>query len=97
MVVVLILFAVGAVGGYFLRNIKRIQRFTEYFTKLALIGMLFLLGVNVGKNDEIMGNLATIGWQAGVLTLGAVGGSVLAAWLVYAMLFRTEKTQRHER
>lgn len=54
---------------------------------VAILLLLFLLGMSVGHNRQIMDNLGTIGLEAGLITLGAVGGSVVCAWLVYRLYF----------
>ena len=41
---------------------------------------LFLLGTEVGGNKMILEGLHTIGFEALVITLAAVAGSVLGAW-----------------
>lgn len=50
-------------------------------------GLLFLLGITVGNNRQIMDNLNTIGIEAVVITYGVVAGSVLCAWGVYKLYF----------
>ena len=42
--------------------------------------LLFLLGTEVGGNKMILEGLHTIGFEALVITLAAVAGSVLGAW-----------------
>ena len=53
----------------------------------AILVLLFLLGLAVGHNRQIMDNLGTIGADALLITLGAVGGSVVCAWMVYKFYF----------
>ena len=76
----------GILAGYWLRN-KRL----EVVPKLIMVSiwiLLFLLGIAVGTNDAILQNLDTIGLQALILNVGAVGGSVILAWLVYRFFFQ---------
>jgi len=87
MVLVLTLFVVGAGIGYLLRSYQRWIPAVDFLTKLAIVVMLFLLGVNVGKNEEIIANISTIGMQAFWLTLGAMAGSVLIIWTGCRYLF----------
>ena len=87
MVIVLGLFVVGAVLGYLFRQKAHWMPGVDMLTKIAIMVMLFLLGVKVGKNEEIVANLSTIGLQAFWLTLGAVGGSVLVIWLFCKVAF----------
>lgn len=82
----------GVALGYKLRH-KRFK-----FVSSAIMGFIFLLlfflGVSVGSNAEIMDNLATIGTDALIITLGAVTGSCLAALAIYKFFF---KNFEHER
>lgn len=45
--------------------------------------LLLLLGMEVGSNDRIMQSWTTIGMDALLITFGTVGGSVIAARLLY--------------
>lgn len=75
----------GVLTGYFLR--KKSLGFVSKLIMVAIWILLFLLGIAVGNNDEILNNLDTIGLQALVLSIGAVGGSVVLAWVVYRFFF----------
>jgi len=77
----------GIVAGYFLRRIPNITFIGKLITGFIFL-LLFTLGLSVGGNDVIVSNLSTIGVQALVITLAAVVGSVLAAWIVYKRFFR---------
>lgn len=77
----------GIVAGYFLRRIPNITFIGKLITGFIFL-LLFTLGLSVGGNDVIVNNLSTIGVQALVITLAAVMGSVLAAWIVYKRFFR---------
>lgn len=85
MLIVISLMLCGIVLGYVWRRKK--LKFVNPFITIAIWMLLFLLGLGVGNNPAIMDNLTTIGWDALLLTLGAVGGSVLCAWAVYRYLF----------
>ncbi len=81
----------GMVVGYAISNRKKIITFTNKATNWAIYALLFLLGVSVGLNDTIMNNLSGIGVQALVLTLGAIGGSVVFAFFTYKFFFKEKK------
>ena len=75
----------GVLTGYILRNHK--LGFVQKLITIAIWLLLFLLGIAVGINDDIMNNLDTIGLQALILASGAVLGSVVLAWCVYKFFF----------
>ena len=50
--------------------------------------LLFILGVSIGSNSLIVNNLGKFGWQAIVLAVSGVLGSLIAARLVLQLFFR---------
>ena len=85
MLTVIGLMAAGIALGYLSRG-KSLQGIPRLISAAILV-LLFLLGITVGADGEIMDNLAAIGKDAAVITLAAVGGSVLCAWGVYKYFF----------
>ncbi len=85
MLIVIGLMVSGIILGYIFRekNLKWVQKAITW----AIFALLFLLGLSVGTNDQIMNNLDTIGMDAVIITLGAVIGSVLCAWGIYKFYF----------
>lgn len=93
MLIVIGLMISGIILGYILR--ERNMKFVQKGITCAIFALLFLLGLSVGTNNEIMDNLDTIGLDALLITFGAVAGSVLCAWFVYKFFF--EKKEKAER
>ena len=89
MIIVISLMICGIILGYAFkeRNLKFVQKLINY----AIILLLFLLGITVGANGDVMNNLDSIGSDALLITLAAVTGSVLCAWGVYRFFFMTTK------
>jgi uncharacterized membrane protein YbjE (DUF340 family) len=58
---------------------------------VAIFALLFLLGVGVGINEQIMNNLDTLGVDALIITMGGLIGSIALAWLIYWYLFKREE------
>ena len=73
-----IMFA-GIAAGYLLRKIEFLQKIGKPISYTILL-LLFLLGISVGANKDIVDNLATLGGQAFLLALAGTVGSVLAGW-----------------
>ena len=71
--------------GYVLRNWSILQK-TEKTISLTIF--LFILGVSIGSNSLIVNNLGKFGWQAIVLAVSGVLGSLIAARLVLQLFFR---------
>ena len=68
--------------GYGLRNWSILQK-TEKTISLTIFLLLFILGVSIGSN-----NLGKFGWQAIILAVSGVLGSLLAARLVLQLFFK---------
>ena len=78
---------IGIVFGYLLRKeniLRKINKPIGYTIYL----LLFLLGISVGSNREIIDNLPSLGGQALLLALAGTLGSVLAAWIIYKFIFK---------
>lgn len=90
MFVVIGLMLSGVALGYLLRG-KIGFGWASKAISLAIFALLFLLGVSVGINRQIMDNLATLGVEALVITIGALAGSLFFAWLIYRYFFASKK------
>lgn len=60
----------------------------------ALIMMVALLGVKLGANDEVVASLGQIGLMALVVTLLAVGGSLLMVYLLRRFVLQLDRYGR---
>lgn len=65
------------------RNLKKIHRLITVLIWL----LLFILGIEVGSNEQIISGIHTIGLEALLLTLGGTLGSVVAAWGLWKVLY----------
>lgn len=76
----------GMLLGYLLRK-RDLKKIHPIITLLIWL-LLFILGIEVGSNEEIIRGLHTIGYEAVVLTLGGALGSVIAAWALWRALYK---------
>lgn len=88
-VILLIIFS-GVLGGYFLRNIPQMKHVGVVVNLIVLL-LLFFLGVSIGANDTLVKNFSSIGFDAFVLTVGGILGSILCAKWVYNAFFKRKK------
>ena len=89
MLIIVSIMLCGIGLGYLLRG-----RSTAAISKLVTVliwALLFLLGIEVGSNPNIVRGLQTLGAEALVLTLGGSIGSVLAAWWLWHRVARGGK------
>ena len=71
---------------------KRLSRIHQTITILIWL-LLFLLGVEVGSNEQIIKGLHSLGLEAIILTFGGTLGSVIAAWALWKVIYRKEGKQ----
>ena len=76
----------GMLLGYLLRK-RDLKKIHPIITLLIWL-LLFILGIEVGSNEEIIRGLHTIGYEAVVLTLGGTLGSVIAAGALWRALYK---------
>jgi uncharacterized membrane protein YbjE (DUF340 family) len=84
------LFVVGIGIGIIFRKSELFLKVTEKLVTLAVFALLFFLGVSVGSDPRIVNNISTLGWQAVMLSSGAITGSLLLAKLM-ASFFRKKE------
>lgn len=77
--------------GYLLRK-QNLRKIHQAITVLIWL-LLFILGIEVGSNEQIIKGLHTIGLEAIALTLGGTLGSVVAAWALWKVLYRAKGGQ----
>lgn len=79
----------GILVGYLFRSF-RLTIIHKVITVL-IWALLLLLGIEVGGNNKIISGLHTIGVEALMITVAATLGSVLAAWGLWLILYKSEK------
>lgn len=77
----------GIIVGYLFRRVEFLQK-VDMTTSLTIFLLLFVLGVSIGSNRLIVDNLGRFGWQAAVLAVLGVAGSLLASAAVYQLFFK---------
>lgn len=87
--IVIALFTLGIGVGWLFRNKEKTRKNVDTAVTWAVYLLLFLLGISVGVNEEIINNFSRIGYKAFWLTFGAVAGSVLLAKVVYELFFKS--------
>lgn len=85
----------GVLIGHFLRNGKRVEKI-EKSTSITIFVLLFVLGLSVGSNNVIIDNLGSFGWQAAVIAMLGMGGSIIAARIVFQLFFKKGEEKNEE-
>ncbi|BAX79100.1 LysO family transporter [Labilibaculum antarcticum] len=87
-IIVLAIMVLGIGIGLIIGNRAKIIKIVGVLTSFSIFLLLFLLGIGVGTNNKIINNLDSIGIQALVLSLGAILGSLICAYLTYNLFFK---------
>ncbi len=82
-----IMFA-GILCGRLTRRYPDIRRTAGRLLLPVICLLLLAMGVGIGANTQVMHHLSTLGLQALIITVGAVAGTILCAWIVYTRFFR---------
>ena len=88
MIPVLLIMTFGIVIGWFFHKREKLLNLTSKLTNWAIFLLLFLLGLSVGTNEKILNNFENIGFQAILITLFAVFGSIIVSWITYLIFFK---------
>ena len=59
---ILFLLLLGVGIGYLLRNIRGIQK-VDHTAHYTIIVLLFIFGVSIGANHDLISNIGYFGWQ----------------------------------
>lgn len=89
-IVISIMFA-GVAIGFALRRHEAVSRISSKMLMPVIYLLLLAMGVIVGSNPQLMSNIPTLGLRALVITIGAVLGSVVAAWAVWHKFLREDE------
>ncbi|MGE5458221.1 MAG: LysO family transporter [Methanococcaceae archaeon] len=94
MISVLLVMSAGIILGAFIHKKSLLIKINDQLISLSIYVLLLLLGISVGLNKTIVQNFGTLGYQALVITLGAVLGSVLFSWIVFRIFFSSETNKK---
>ncbi len=87
---ILLLLLSGIVVGYVFRNAGCLKNIDKSVSGTVLV-MLFVFGVSIGTNSELINNLGRYGMHAAILALFGTAGSLLASYFAYRLIFKKNK------
>ena len=91
---ILLYIAIIFVGAYLGAGGKLSGKITDKLSKLqfaSLLLMLFVMGINIGVNDEVVNGFYKLGLQAIVLAVFSIAFSILFVKLVSGFVQRDRK------
>lgn len=91
---ILLYVAIILLGAFMGSSGKLSVKFTDKLSKLqfaSLLFMLFIMGINIGVNDDVVKGFYKIGFQAVVLAAFSIAFSILFVKLVSGFVSRDRK------
>ena len=88
MTFILILLLGGIILGRLLNERRLVIKTFDKLTTWSIYLLLFLLGVSIGTNKEIISNLPTLGVTALTIAGFSLAGSILLSVVTYRVFFR---------
>lgn len=86
---ILFILLAGVGAGFLLRR-TRVEHHAQRGVRMTICALLFVFGVSIGADHEMLRNLALLGRQATVIALLSIAGSLLAGFAAQRLLFRKE-------
>lgn len=90
LILYLVILFIGIFIGYKEISHKKLLERLSHFQMAALIVLLFIMGIRIGVDEEVINTIGILGFQAFVLSAGAIIGSSLAVF-IYRKIFRYNK------
>lgn len=88
MIPVLLTMCAGALLGWLLIRYPAFHKVNNHLLNGSVYLLLFLLGISVGSNREVIGNLGKIGLEAIIIAVFSIAGSVVLSMFLARRLFR---------
>jgi uncharacterized membrane protein YbjE (DUF340 family) len=88
MVSILVVLTLGIMTGWLIIRKPAIHQINNHLLNGAIYLLLLLLGISVGINKEVIGNLGKIGVEAICIAIASISGSVFFCTLLFRMLFK---------
>lgn len=77
----------GLGAGILLRKVE-VKPAIEKGIRLTIIALLCIFGISIGSNKTLLNNVVVYGYQAAVLSVLGVIGSILAVYLLSYILIK---------
>jgi uncharacterized membrane protein YbjE (DUF340 family) len=88
MIAILLILTAGILIGLLFIKKQKMHQINNHLLSWAIYLLLFLLGLSVGTNQEVIQNLGKIGYEAIAIAIASIFGSVLLSGLLFKLLFK---------
>lgn len=91
---VLFFLVAGIILGWFFRSYVNATKISEKLITITIFLLLFTLGLKAGADNRITSQLPTLGLTALLISLFAIGGSILVTWLYEKFFYQRKQDER---
>jgi uncharacterized membrane protein YbjE (DUF340 family) len=91
MIAILVVLSAGILLGLLIVEKPKLHLFNNYLLNWAIYLLLFLLGISVGTNREVIQNIGKIGYEAIAIGIFSIAGSVLLSAILFKFLFKQDE------
>ncbi len=81
--IVISIFFVGVLLGSLSKKYQKVFSVSEILTSVSLYLLLLFLGISIGKNDDIVSNIANLGFKGLLFALASALASILMVIPLY--------------
>lgn len=89
----IVILCIGAYLGYGDRLSKKVLDKLSHIQCICLLGLLFIMGINIGINEEVVHTFYKLGYQSLVLSIFSIIFSILGVKMISKFLYVQEETQ----
>ncbi len=86
------LIVVGIPIGYAIHKNKKAVSITNHALSFVIYALLFLIGLNLGANDDLISRLADLGIQGIFIGILSAIGSIIVVWFLYSIIFKANQS-----
>ncbi|MCX6223129.1 MAG: LysO family transporter [Bacteroidia bacterium] len=91
MIAILVVLSAGILLGLLIVKKPKLHLFNNHLLNWAIYLLLFLLGISVGTNREVIQNIGKIGYEAIAIGIFSIAGSVLLSAILFKFLFKQDE------
>jgi uncharacterized membrane protein YbjE (DUF340 family) len=89
--IVIGIFFLGVLLGSIGKKYQRLFYYSEILTSVSLYLLLLFLGISIGKNSEIIDNMASIGLKGFSFAIASALGSIILIIPLYLIFPKKDK------
>lgn len=78
----------GAIIGYMDKISEKIESNLNVIQNISLLFLLFVMGITIGINEEVITNLFSIGIKAGIISVSSIIFSIIFVSIIGKLVFR---------